>query len=389
MIEESEFAKVASNRNKKILVLGGYGNFGRLICEHLANRQDIELIIGGRNEAKANQFIASLKKRRAKCECTAFILDIFSERFAQALSVLKPFIVIHTSGPFQGQDYYVPKACVEAGSHYIDLADDRRFVYDFATLNALAEKTGTIAVSGASSVPGLSSVVVDHYANAFAQLDAIDLAIVPGSNVELGEATLRGILSYTGHAFKGWDCGHAVDRYGWMDVRRKDFGNVLGKRWLANVDVPDLELFPTRYPGVKTVRFQAGHELTIVHLGMAVMGALAKCHVVKRWDKYTAPMYGLGQKLKRLGSGTGGMCIELTGTDKNGARQTLTWRLIAPNGVGPRIPTFPALILTEKILDNTLTTPMATPCLGMFELEAFNEMAKRFGIYQEVERTNG
>src|SRR5256885_7469806 len=30
------------------------------------------------------------------------------------------------------------------------------------------------------------------------------------------------------------------------------------KRWLGSCDVPDLELFPQRYPTVRTVSFQAG-----------------------------------------------------------------------------------------------------------------------------------
>jgi short subunit dehydrogenase-like uncharacterized protein len=47
-------------------------------------------------------------------------------------------LVIHTAGPFQGQDYGVVAAAVAAaGAHYIDLADGRRFVCDFpAALDA-------------------------------------------------------------------------------------------------------------------------------------------------------------------------------------------------------------------------------------------------------------
>jgi saccharopine dehydrogenase-like NADP-dependent oxidoreductase len=33
--------------------------------------------------------------------------------------------VIHTAGPFQGQDYAVARSAIAAGANYIDLADGR------------------------------------------------------------------------------------------------------------------------------------------------------------------------------------------------------------------------------------------------------------------------
>jgi saccharopine dehydrogenase-like NADP-dependent oxidoreductase len=374
---------------EKILVLGGYGNFGRLICGRLAELQHMELIVAGRNREKADSFIESLQRQGASCKLSTLVLDIFSETFAEALLDLKPSIVIHTSGPFQGQDYRIPVACMDAGCHYIDLADDRRFVCDFHRLDARAGNTGSVAISGASSVPGLSSVVIDNYATEFEQIEEIEYSITPGSNVEIGEATLRGILSYTGHAFKGWDNGGTVDLFGWGDIRRRDFGKGLGVRWLANVDIPDLELFPERYPGIKTVRFQAGHELAGAHLAMAFMGLLTRLHLVNRWDSHSGWIYNTGQKLKALGSDTGGMCIRLTGRNKAGNRHALIWKLVAPNGTGPHIPTLSAIILAGKILNRELTKPMAAPCLGMYSLDEFSRMADRLGIYQEVERTDG
>lgn len=373
----------------KILVLGGYGNFGRLICEGLAARRDIELIIAGRHDHPASQLVAALEQHGANCKLSTLVLDVFSETLHRVLSDLRPQVVIHTSGPFQNQDYYVPRTCLEDGCHYIDLADDRKFVCDFHTLNDLAESTGSIAISGASTVPGLSSVVIDTYRKEFNQLESIDFFILPGSNVELGEATLRGILSYLGNPFKGWHNNKFIDLYGWLDNRRLDFGAALGKRWSANVDIPDLELFPGRYSGVNSVRFQAGHELTIVHMSLAVMGLIAKVKLVKRWDRFTKTFYKIGKLMKPLGSDLGGMVIKLTGKNNSGHNQAMIWRCLAPRGKGPYIPTFSALILAEMLLDKQLKKPMAVPCLGMYKLDKFTELANKFGIYQEVERTSG
>jgi len=374
---------------RKILVLGGYGNFGRLISENLAQREDITLIIAGRDEEKASNLCELLKAQGSRCQLTSKVLDVKSDNLLQELMEIRPEIVIHTCGPYQGLDYRVARACIKAGSHYIDLADDRRFVCDFHLLDEEARKSNVIAITGASSVSGLSSVAIDHHISQFAELEQIDFMIVPGSKVELGVATLKGILSYVGRPFQVWENRKHTLRYGWMDVHRMYLGETLGSRWLANINIPDLELFPIRYPGVNSVRFQAGHELGLVHLSLGLMAFLSRAGFKIHWENYADLMIKAGDYIKQLGSDCGGMVIHLTGRNQDGDRMKIIWRLIAKSGVGPRIPTIAAIILANHILDGKLTTPGARPCLGMFDLNEFFSIASKWGIYGEVERIVG
>ena len=98
-----------------ILILGGYGNFGKRISETLAKHANISLLVAGRNLEKANQLCEKLRAESCQAELKPIALDIFSNDFPQQLKNLHPFLVIHTSGPFQGQDYRVPQACIDAG----------------------------------------------------------------------------------------------------------------------------------------------------------------------------------------------------------------------------------------------------------------------------------
>ncbi|MCZ6524938.1 MAG: saccharopine dehydrogenase NADP-binding domain-containing protein, partial [Gammaproteobacteria bacterium] len=142
-------------KNKKtVLVLGGYGNFGKRICESLSVRSDIHLIVAGRYEDRAIVCCDDLIANGANCTVAASVVDINSDNFREKLAIQTPDIVIHTAGPFQGQDYRVANTCIEIGCHYIDLADDRRFVCNFKKLAKLAKDKNVIAISGASSVPG-------------------------------------------------------------------------------------------------------------------------------------------------------------------------------------------------------------------------------------------
>lgn len=363
---------------KNVVVLGGYGNFGKRIVENLAGIKDITIMIAGRDLRKSSALVEKLKGS-AFASLEPLVIDIFAEDFTEQLTTISPFLVIHTSGPFQGQDYRVPKACIECGAHYIDLADDRRFVCDIAELDSQAKEKGVLIVSGASSVPGLSSAVVDSYQNQFSVIESIDLAIAPGNKAERGLATVEAILSYTGHPLNVFREGCWQDVYGWMDSKVKDFGGFVGKRHLANVDVPDLELFPNRYDVTKQVSFQAGLELPILHLTMVGMAYLSKIGLVKNWAPLSKAIVSASNVFLPLGSDKGAMEILVRGKDsKNNSGDTkeVKWTLYAPKGNGPYIPTLSIIILARKLLsmksENTKLKTGAKPCVGLLQLSDFS-----------------
>ncbi|WP_448547558.1 saccharopine dehydrogenase family protein [Thalassotalea fusca] len=355
---------------KRVVVLGGYGNFGKRIVESLANVEDITLYVAGRNQEKATACINKLNTN-AVANIEPLVIDILAADFTERLKLLSPFLVIHTSGPFQGQDYRVPKACILAGAHYIDLADDRRFVCDIAALDKQAKEHNLLLVSGASSVPGLSSTVVDHYQEQFKTLTSIDLAIAPGNKAERGLATVEAILSYTGHPINVFKEGRWQDVYGWTDSRINDFGGFVGRRRLANVDVPDLELFPKHYKVSERVTFQAGLELSLLHQTMVGMAALAKRGLVKSWAPLAKSIVATSNLFLPFGTDKGAMEVLLKGVDNNGETKTIYWRLYAPDGNGPYIPTLSTIILAKKLIEETDITIGAKPCIGLFKLSDF------------------
>jgi hypothetical protein len=222
----------------RVVVLGGYGNFGARICRELAGHPGIEVISAGRNPP-ASLSDASIRTAR---------LDLASSDFPAALRSLYPDLVVHCAGPFQGQDYRVAAATLAAGAHYVDLADGRDFVAAFAgQLDAVARAAGRLAITGASTLPGLSSAVVDHLASRFREVHEIQISIAPGQRGQRGTATIAGVLSYAGKPFKRLRFGRWSDAWGWQGLKRIRFAGV-GTRLAAACDVPDLELFPQRCP---------------------------------------------------------------------------------------------------------------------------------------------
>ncbi len=369
-----------------VLIIGGYGNFGRRISSTLVQDSEIQIIIAGRNLHKAEQLRSELSPS-AEHPPIAMQLDIQADDFAEQLKQSAAQLVIHTSGPFQAQGYDVAKHCIEQGKHYIDLADGREFVTGFTALDTSAKNNAVLAITGASSVPGLSSAVIEHYRDHFKTIDTLHYGIAPGNQTERGEATVKAILSYSGHTYPCWENNRWQDVYGWQNLHKHDFPHPIGSRWLSNCEIPDLSLFKEHYPELRTIRFYAGLELSLLHLGLWSLTALVRIGLVKNLAHYASLLTRMSRWVEPLGSDVGGMYIRLAGKDKHDRPLVLNWDLIAKSGDGPYIPTIAAIILAKKFARGKLDQTGAVPCIDIFSLCEFTEEVRSWDIYQEIKLT--
>lgn len=358
-----------SKRSYRVLVFGGYGHFGGRICRALTD--EVTLIVAGRNAVKAEDFARSLSVRHLPRHESA-ALDHTTNDLAQRLRRLQVDAVIHTCGPFQGQDYHVARACVAAGAHYIDLADGRAFVVGINALDTAARAAGVLVLSGASTLPALSSAVVDEHRGHFAQIDSIDTSIAPGQQTPRGVATLQAVLSYCGKPFTVWEAGGWRTKYGWQDIRRFHYPD-FGSRWLARCDVPDLQLFPERYPGVQRVRFDAGLELSLAQWGFWLLAGLVHTGLIADASRYARLVQSWGRHFDWMGSDTGGMHVGLCGSDQAGRPARIDWHLVARRGHGPVIPCLPVIVLARKLAAGNLALRGAMPSMGLMTLAEFAE----------------
>jgi saccharopine dehydrogenase-like NADP-dependent oxidoreductase len=257
----------------KTLVLGGYGNFGTRICRGLAgdptSHHNIALLVAGRDAGRAQALAATLHHG-----AQGVALDHQAPGLADRLRALGVGLVIHTAGPFQAQAYGVAQAAAEAGAHYIDLADGRRFVCDFpAAMHAHFEAAQRTAITGASTVPALSSAVVDHRCAGWQHIDSVDTCIAPAQRAPRGQATLAAVLSYCGLPIDVWQAGRWQPQRGWAQPTRVHFHR-LRPRWGAVCDIPDLELFPAHYRARDRVIFRAALEVGLAQRIFAAIAAL-------------------------------------------------------------------------------------------------------------------
>lgn len=357
----------------RVVVVGGFGNFGARICRRLALDSGIDVVATGRQVRDGTG--GTVRGAR---------LDLDSPSFPVDLAALQPDVVIHCAGPFQGQDYRVAQATLDAGAHYLDLADGRAFVARFAAaLEERARAAGRAAISGASTLPALSSAVIDHLKLAFTRVESIEMAIAPGQHAPRGTATMAAVLGYAGQAFPWWIDGEWQTAYGWQELVRMPLP--FGTRWAAACDVPDLELFPTHYAGVKTVTFRAALEVPLQHFGLWGLAALRRLSLPLPLARWAGGINRMGSWLDRLGSDCGGMRVDVVGELPGGAMQRRVWQLTARGNHGPEIPCMAAVLLTLKLARGEHVPVGAQACMGLLTLADFESEFARWHITTRID----
>lgn len=122
-----------------ILLYGAYGYTGQLIAREAA-RQGVDLILSGRNadklEAMGRQFGFPWKA------CT---LD--DSEGLRALLAEVP-VVLHAAGPFMFTARPMLEACLDTGTHYLDITGEVGVFEMAARLSAKAEATGIMIMPG-------------------------------------------------------------------------------------------------------------------------------------------------------------------------------------------------------------------------------------------------
>jgi len=349
-----------------VLILGAFGTFGRLITDALSRTTDLPIIAAGRR-------VPEIRERQRE-GIRALAIDGSAFDAARLLD-LNPAVLIDTVGPFQARDRKLAELCIDLGIHYVDLADGREFVQNVAALNAAAVRRNVLVVSGASTVPALSSAVVEHLAAEFSQVEAIDIGIAPAYSGPRGLATARSVLGYVGRAVPIWR-GAAMDSArGWSDTKRHRYPPPVGRRNLSLIDAPDMSLIPPRYPALRQLAVRAGHEVPLVHHTLRLLGVLVRIGLIRDLASHAPSMLRMAAWFDGFGSNNGAMHVRLGGRGHDGTLQSRTWTLVAEKGDGPRIPATAAVLLTKKLLHVGGYTPLAArgamPAVNLLTLREF------------------
>ncbi|RON08918.1 saccharopine dehydrogenase [Pseudomonas brassicacearum] len=351
----------------RVMVIGGYGNFGSIVCRHLVVMPGVSLVVSGRDPHKLLRKVDELKAQSGTA-CESWCGDAMGTAFKTALSAMGIQLVIHTGGPFQGQSYAVAQGCIDAGVNYCDLSDCRTFVTSIGALDAQAKRAGVAILSGCSSVPTLSAAIIDEHRYRFNRIDSIEHGISSSAKMP-GLSTVEGVLAYAGKPIKQLKNGQVHEVLGWQDLTLRKLQQ-LGTRVLANVDVPDMDIFAHRY-GAQTLSFKAGSGLKLSGVANYLLAQALRVGLVRDHAPWAARLHRWGQRFERFGDGKSAMYIDVQGIDVDAKPLSMTVQLTAINDKGPEIPSCAAVALAAKIVQGYLPEPGARACVGEITVDEY------------------
>lgn len=358
----------------RVVLVGGYGVFGSLLSE-LLPRDGHEVWIAGRNLEKAQEQATKINGR-------ALAVDLFEG--PDAVFAVAPDVVVDAAGPYQlyGDDpYRLARLCIDKGTNYLDLSDSATFTAGINTLDEAAKAKGVRILSGASSVPGLSSVVVSDLADDMDKIIAIETAILPGNKAPRGRSVIASIIGSVGVPMRLWRGGAWTVVHGWSGGKGFQLDERMRRRGYL-ICVPDCALFPAHFKA-RSVQFYAGMELPIMNWSLS---ALRKVRRVWPFDM-PGPVIDILQwaanLLRPFGTDRGGMIVEVMGTcaDTVVAKR---WRLIAEAGQGPYVP---GIMVRTLLRDMESLEVGARACLSEVPLGAVENAMSDLAITTYREET--
>ena len=367
-----------------ILLLGGYGNVGKRLSALLAKMFDVKILVAGRHLPLAEEWVKQILLQDPKADVQPYVIDWQSPDFFEQCQKSEARILINLAGSFKHENYIVVNTCIELNMHYVDLADSREFVSGFSQFDIRAKEHNVVAITGAGIVPGISTVVIDHFASQYAILREIDFGIVLGNKIKSGKALVNSVLNDVGKPFQRLENGMWKTVYGWQNIHRHYYGDNIGLRWHATSDIPDLTLLPNRYPTLKTTVFHTGLESSWMHFLLRGLSTLRRIHLVRNWERYTKILMKMSSWFNYLGTDTFAMTIHLSGSNQRFQPLDINWTCVAEQGHGANMACVAMLILVEKLLKNEIE-PGAKPCVAMFSLEELYDMLSHWQVYHTVE----
>jgi hypothetical protein len=374
---------------QKILILGGYGTFGRRLAQLLTNNSQLTLVIAGRSLAKAQRLCAELLSLG-----TVIPAELDRARDVEPqLRAIAPDLVVDASGPFQAygeNPYRVVEAAITLGIHYLDLSDGADFVRGIARFDEAARARGVFVLSGVSSCPVLTAAVVRRLSAGMARVESIAGGIAPSPYADIGLNVIRAIASYAGKPVALLRDGRKMPAHAIIDSRSFTIappGRLpLYARRFSLVEVPDLELLPELWPSLRAVWMGVGTVPEILLRGLNVLAWLVRLRLLPSLLPIAALIHSTRTRLS-WGEHRGGMFVTVSGALANGAPVERSWHMIAEGDDGPFVPSMAAEAIIRHCLAGRMPKPGARAGVNDVELSDYEATFARRRIVTGTRQT--
>lgn len=221
--------------NKKILIIGGYGNVGRIIATELGKRFPRQVIVAGRNYQKAKEFSLELGQ-----QVIPMALDI--SRISANEKLLDDVGIVVMCLDLASIEFV--RLCIQRRIHYIDISASYSILSQIERLNKEAEVAGATVVLSVGLAPGLTNLLTKRCQSKVPDMTYADIYILLGMGDIHGDAALQWTLKNLNGEFTIRDNGETKRIKSFEDGKQTVFPGRLGKRTAYRFNFSDQHVLP-------------------------------------------------------------------------------------------------------------------------------------------------
>ncbi|MCR6109187.1 saccharopine dehydrogenase NADP-binding domain-containing protein [Bacillus sp. A301a_S52] len=241
-----------------IVVIGGYGQTGRIICQALSDYYPGNVYAAGRNKKKAEAF-----SQDTDYKVRPFCLDINKMTDWDWLDSTKLVIVcldLHST--------LLADMCASTGTHYMDISSNG------ALFSKLKEEplppTQSTTLLSIGLAPGLTNLLAQRATDFFINKAHIDISIILGMGDTHGDAALLWTIKHLASSYHTFTKAGCKKIKSFSGRKKIDFGNTLGARSVYHFPFSDQQTLPNTLP-VASVTTRLGFDSSFLTNGLALI----------------------------------------------------------------------------------------------------------------------
>jgi saccharopine dehydrogenase (NAD+, L-lysine forming) len=285
--------------NKKILIIGGYGNVGRVIATELSKRFPGQVIVAGRNYQKAKAFSLELGE-----QVIPMAIDI--SRMSANEKVLDDVGIVVMCLDLENIEFV--RLCIQRGIHYIDISATYSILAQIEKLNKEAEEARATVVLSVGLAPGLTNLLTKHCQSKVPDMTYADISILLGLGDIHGDAALQWTLENMNGEFTIRDNGGTKRVKSFEDGKQTVFPGRIGKRTAYRFNFSDQHVLPQTL-GLKSVSTRLCFDSAWMTALFAVMNKIGVSRLLSL-KSVEGVLVGL---LKRLHFGSAEFIVKVEG----------------------------------------------------------------------------
>lgn len=203
-----------------IVVVGGYGHVGKMICRDLGELYPGKVYAAGRSFSRAEQFSSTTNGKVRPLQ-----LNIKEAVDPDILKDVKLVVMC-----LDQADTEFVRTCFKSGIHYVDVSANDSFLSQLEGLHEEAAASHATAVLSIGLAPGLTNLLAHRAKQLMDQTNVIDIFIMLGMGDQHGQAAIEWTVDNLSTDFGVVKDGSRVVVSSFTDGKKTDFGSELGRR---------------------------------------------------------------------------------------------------------------------------------------------------------------